>query len=270
MSEIVSQFYTNTYYTFASPRYNCIKNFPTTLVPEDYSRFDGINGTCDKFFPCYSLLENNRPKTELVNNAGDVFEQKGVFGFREHKRKFQSRFIGSKNSTNAYANKTLSKHRVDEDKYVSTTLNPGWCVIQTAVKPPKTPTEKVTYIPQFVVRALGNNDSIRQLYAVNLDDESNQLYSSNTDFAEGEIVNFKNNLFKCVKSTKEYPPTELKDNDFWQYINFDRNVFNADLFVLTDTDSKYFLPVSDNKRNFDPKREVDDTLLCWSVAYYHS
>lgn len=272
MSEIVSTIYTTPYYTFSSPRYNCLRNYETGLIPENYANFDALNGSCDKYFPCYTLTVNSIPKTELVNNNGERKTQQGSFAFREHMPRATTRIVGRKDRPATPFNATLQRYKLYQDKYITAKLNPGWCVIQTQIEPPASEGGKQTYLPQFVVRALGNNSSIKQLYAIDLDDEkTQQLYVSSTRFLAGEIVQFKKNLFKCIEETSSYPPTSGQDTDNWQYLNFERNVFNADIFALEETNSAFFMSITDDRRKFDPVVDnTNDDLICWSLAYYHA
>ena len=266
MSEIISTLYTTSYYTFSSPRYNTLYNYPTQLVPEDYSIFDAVNGTCDKYFPCYVLTSCDKPKTELVKNTGEAIENKGCFSFREHIQKAATKKVGKKDKPASPSN-DLAQYKIQSDLYTTVRLNAGWSVIQT--KNIYENNQPVEYLPQFVVRALGNNTSIRELYVEDLDTEKvKNINSSTTNFLSGELVVYKKNIYKCIKDTLNYPPvTAGSDTEEWKYINFS-NVFNADIFALTDTSSAYFTEVSDEERLFDPDKE-DDTLICWSVAYYH-
>lgn len=268
MSEISSTLYTTSFYVFGSPRYNCIRNYPTILAPEDYTSYDGLNGTCDKYFPCYTLTSNDKPITEFVNEKGEVVKNEGAFGFREHQPKTKFKIVGKKDNPDSPSNSTLARHKIYEDLYITSKLNPGWCVIQSQQKQ-ESETAKIENVPQFVVRALGNNGSMRQLYALDLDAQEPQALNMTTvGFLAGDIVVYKSNLFKCLKDTVVFPPTSAVDNEEWKYMNFE-NVFNADLFALTPEKSAYFMDVSDENRKFDPTK-ADDTLMCWSVAYHHT
>lgn len=271
MSEIVSTLYITPYFTYGSPRYNCVRTLPTVLVPEDYKAFDNLNGTCDKYFPCYTLTTNTPPKTELINNEGVTTMLKGSFSFREHRTSTDYSIIGRKSNPGSPYNLGLARHKVYLTKCLTAKLNPGWCVLQTRIKPPQDEEGKDTYIPQFVVRILGNNDTIKQLYAVDLDEETTQnIYGSQTDFLPGEIIKYKQNLFKCIIQTKDYPPITPTTNNNWQYLNLNKSIFNADLFAISDNNAEYFLSVEEDKRKFNPTTDDPDTLVAWNAAYYHS
>lgn len=254
----------NGLYTFASPRYNCIVNFPSVLVPEDYRLFDSLNGTADKYFPCYTLLQGSSPKTVLYNNLGIQTEHEGVFGFREHSKHRKSFKVGKKDNPASPSNKNLFQAKVFTDRYITTNLNPGWCVIQTVET---VVNDETVYTPNYVVRVLGNNSVTKELYAINLDDEDIEIEYTNASFVAGDIAIYKQNLFKCIKETNLFPPKQLIDNEYWKSLNMN-NVFNADLFTLTNKTSSYVAEVGEEDRRFNPDSE-DDSLICFNIAYWH-
>lgn len=269
MSEIVSTLHTTPYYTFASPRYNCLRNYPTTLIPEDYEHFDSVNGSADKYFPCYTLTSNQPPVVELVDNKGVKYPLKGNLSFRKHLDKGSFKIVGRKDNPDKPFNQNLARHKVYFTSYVSSKFNPGWCVIQTYNQPPSLPGDKVTYIPQLLVRCLGNNMSVAELYAYDLDSaDKGALLISEEGFLPGDIVLYKKHLFKCHVPTKSYPPSQQKDNQFWNVIDLQNNVFNADVFTISKEGAKYYKDATDETRRFDPVKDNQGTLVSWSIAYY--
>jgi hypothetical protein len=272
MSTVVN---TTSYFTFGSPRYNSINTLSTNLIPEDNEHFTSLNGTYDKFFPLYRLIETDEPVHELVQQDSSSSPIKG--GLKIHNtsyKTFKVDYGAIKGSKERPYNSNLEKQSVSYSNWSSIRLNSAWCVIQ---QQEKTTNAGVEYIPTLLVRALGTNATIVQIHALDLDADIKNTITQwkSTDFPIGLIVKYKDNAWRCIKPTRKIPPEKApKDsqliNGDWSYMNYNDNVFNADIFFLSESgDSNYLKEVKDSKRKFHPvKDNKDDDLVCWNLAYY--
>lgn len=258
--------YTNSRFDYASPRYHSSLGFNGGIAADDFLAYDGINGTCDKYFPCYSLTSSPKAKTLFIDANGVSTEVKGSLEFRVDEAVKNVQVLGRKDTLPALSNSNLGRYEVDKKSQMTTNLNPGWCDIQIQTKTGTSTNDPDTYLPQFLIRVLGDNETTKYLYANKL--EESKIGVSSSDFLKGEIVEYKNNLFRCVKVTKRYPPSKQESTEYWQYLNLDRHVFHADMFVLNKNKAVFFKDVQDDKRIFNPIKNEDDTLIAWNVSYY--
>jgi hypothetical protein len=270
------RFHTVPYYTFASPRYRAVKNKQIELIPEDYNRYDSINGTYDKYFPLYAVDENEPPVLELVNEQGQATKMKGLMEFIPFRDKFTYREKGKKNERVNLANSNLEYKKTFYQEHLSIKLNPGWSLIQSNVT---TVAGKAKFTPKYIIRALGNNTSTRYNLAVKLPKlkSTESGYAAN-EFNPGTIVEYNGNLWKCLKPTKLYPPLTVATRNVgddptteeWDNINLVTNVFNADVFIVGGQGIGYLAEINDETRQFNPnKKDGDDTLVAWNLSYYH-
>lgn len=254
-------------YIYASPRYHTVLNYPTILIPEDYSYNDSIYGTYDLNFPLYALNQTPIPTLNIVNQESNSVPIIGTLAPYLLKENFKQREIGRKNTTTIPTNTNLDYKKVTYNQYINIKLNPAWCVVQNYdVANINLNTSNVTYQPRFIVRILGNTLLSDELYSLQLTDNGLNIYTS--DFPIGLIVKYNNNLWKCVQNTSKYPPKNVDtlDNN-WLNLNSRLNIFYADLFILNSNKSSYFMEVADDKRYFNPV-EQDDTLVSWNLAYW--
>lgn len=263
-------------YVFASPRYNLFRNQTTNLIPEDYGYYDNINGSYDKYFPCYSLDTNDIPLLKLKNaeNIDTSLKTSGDISLSLFKTKYPGKQVGKVDKPDSPSNSNLEQKKIYFTTYIASKLNPGWSVIQSrAVKDSNT--NKYTYTPNFIIRALGTNEVCDQIFAIDIDDKT--MTSGILNYKTGTIVKQKeseNNtesryyLWKALSDTTSRPPrkpTELNPN--WKLLDFTFNVFNADIFSIANKEINYFMDVSNKTRKFHPNKE-NDSLVCWNMSYY--
>lgn len=263
------------YFIFGSPRYNASTTFPTIKIPEQYTYYTGLNGTYDKFFPLYKLTSSDSPSLQLVDNLGNSSNITGDLSIRNTNYKSFRDTFGKNDNRSIPKNSNLEEKEVSYSYWSNINLNPAWCVIQTQVD--TSDVENIEYSPVLLVRSLGNTNTTRQVHALDLDKQGRESQWASADFPVGIIVKYKDNIWKCIKSTRQLPPDRIPtvgdvSNDNWQLVNLEGNVFNADLFALGKNGaSGYLLEVSDKDRKFDPSKDnVQDELVCWNMAYYHS
>jgi hypothetical protein len=262
------------YYIFGSPRYNVATTYPTILIPENYEYYTGLNGTYDKYFPLFKLTESSEPLLDLVSANASTSPIKGDLSIRVNNYKALTTTFGAiKGSAEKPFNSNLEKKSVSYSYWAHTRLNPAWCVIQN--KQDNSDPQNIQYIPQLLVRTLGNNAVLSNIHAVDLDTLQPTTTWKSSEFPIGMIVKYKENLWRCKKATRTNPPEKsLKNgqtNSEWDYLNLNDNVFNADLFALTeDGTSGYMFEVKDNHRKFNPiLANKDNDLVCWNLSYYH-
>lgn len=262
------------YYIFGSPRYNAAATFPTIMIPEDYAYYTGLNGTYDKYFPLYRLTETSEPTVELVSANADSFKIKGDLSIRVNNYKASTAEYGAiKGNAERPFNSNLEKQSVSYSYWAHTRLNAAWCVIQN--KQDTSNPLNIEYIPQLLVRTLGNNAVLSDVHAIDLDSLKAGDTWKSSEFPRGMIVKYKNNIWRCKRPNRQNPPSKAlssgQTNEDWEYMNLNDNVFNADLFALTpDGTSAYIFEVKDTKRRFNPiLANKDDDLVCWNLAYYH-
>jgi hypothetical protein len=240
-----------------------VRNDPTVLIPADYIYQDQINGTYDKFFPCYSLDTSEVPKIELTIGSGSPKPLNGDLGTVVFRDQFKGKEVGKKAAFSSPTNSNLDYKKVFYTEHYYTKLTPGWCVIQT------TKDAQGDEIPAYLVRALGNDQVCRSIHAIDLPSPKQTTPLGN--FLSGMIVRYEGSVWKCLKATQTYPPQKptKRPSGFWELVEFTSNVFNADLFALSESGSSYFTEVSDPVRTFNPKTQ-DDSLILFNVAYHHS
>ena len=262
--ETISTIYNTLNHGFGSPRYHALLNLETLIVPEDYSLFDSLNGTCDKYFPCYSLISSTKPVTEFIDNLGVATTiAKGPLSMRELSTNKLPAIIGRNDSPARPFNSTLARHKVFTTTLGSSLLNPGWCNIQVKEG---LESGKTTYAPQYIIRNLGNTSSIAQLYAIPIDDKAKLGAST---FYVGDITIYKNNLWRCKVETLNLPPVKPETpSQEWDNVS-ESSVFNSDVFAVTPTSSAYLMSAKDEERQFNPSTDEPESLIAWSVAYYH-
>ncbi|MGL5923693.1 hypothetical protein [Chroococcidiopsis sp.] len=254
---------TTPFHLTGSPRYHTVKNEETVLIPADYLYQDRINGTYDKFFPCYSLDTSDVPTIELTIGLGTPKPLKGDLGTTLFRDQFKGKEVGKKEAFSSPVNSNLEYKKVFYAEHWYTKLTPGWCVIQTA----KDVQGKET--PAYLVRALGNDQVCRSIHAIDL--PSSKQASPLGSFLPGMIVKYEESVWKCLKKTRSYPPRKpsKRPSVFWELVEFASNVFNADVFSMSESGSSYFTEVTDPVRTFNPKTQ-DDSLVLFNVAYHHS
>jgi hypothetical protein len=266
--------HTTSYFTFGSPRYNSIHTLPTNIIPDDNEHYNALNGTYDKFFPLYRLIETDEPINELINQDGVVTELKGALKTHNTSYKtFKVNYGAIKGTTEKPYNSNLEKQVVNYSNWSTIRLNPAWCVIQQI---DKIENNTVKFIPNLLIRALGTNSVVNQIHALDLDaDKKNTITEwKSADFPAGLIVKYKDNSWRCLRATRKLPPDKLPkiplpDSD-WLYLNYNDSVFNADVFVISEAgDSSFLKEVKDTKRIFHPLRDnKNNDLVCWNLAYY--
>lgn len=255
-----NQINTTSFYQFSSPRYNSVRSFESILIPENYHTHDSINGSYDKLFPCYSLTESDKPKTQLVLQDNQTIDLVGSFQLKEVRKNIKTKYIGKKINPDKPYNNNLDRKEVLYNLYEGMKLNTGWSVIQTRTK-------NNYKEPLFLVRCLGDTNAITAIFAIPLDETINKF---DLEVEIGTIVSYKSNIWRCIAKTKEYPPkTPVLTTNYWKLYRTD-NVFNADVFTLSRVGSNYLIKVTDQKRSFLPQKQKDDTLVVWNLAYYHS
>jgi hypothetical protein len=262
------------YYVFGSPRYNAATTYPTIVIPEDYTYYTGLNGTYDKYFPLYRLDESSEPLIEIVNSKGTSSALKGDLAMKLSSYNAKSATFGAiKGSQERPFNSNLEKKIISYSYWAHTRLNSAWCVIQN--KQDATDIQDIKYVPQLLVRVLGNNAVLSQIHAIKLDTLKADSVWKTTDFPVGMIISYKDNVWKCKKQTKTNPPDkklkEGQQNEFWEFMNLADNVFNADLFAITEDGSTgYMFEITDKKRKFNPIiSNKNNDLVSWNLAYYH-
>lgn len=248
-------------YTFASPRYHSIINYPTVYASEDYLSHDSINGTYDKNYPLYMMTASSVPKLELVNQYGESSDMVGDINTRLYLQDSEIKTVGKQEKRTNPTNTNLEEITIKYNDYITNNLNPGWCVIQTISR---FVNDKIEYSPLFLVRALGNTLSSMSLYSIELD-ESKTIATN--EFTVGTIVKYKKTVWKCVSPTRIYPPSNpLTITPHWTSLDGRLSVFYADLFVIAEN-SKYFMEIEDSNRYFSPSQQ-DDSLVSWNISAY--
>lgn len=253
-------------YTYSSPRYNSFIGYPTQKIPTNYSIHDQKNGTFDKWFPLYRLVDTEEPSFVLYNAEGSSSIVKGALTLAKVQPKYFYRDCGAiKQGKERPYNSTLEQQRITYDAWASIKLNPAWCVIQTRKKEESGTT---TYEAIFLVRLLGNTSVVENVHTFDLDAFKNDALISSAAFRPGLLVRYKKRIWKCIVQTFEYPPSIETTTTHWQPYKPSTNVFIADVFMLTsEADSGYLLEVTDPKRKFNPATEKD--LVCWNAAYFN-
>lgn len=292
-------------YIHASPRYNAVKNFlvdGNTKVAEDYARYDTLNGTADKFFPCYSLTDcsnsSNTVTTFLIDElgmpgVGDNINReqpsiRGSFTYSpiytsEGMLKSTVKTIGKKVYTKSSpVNSNLAKVESEGMYYNALKSNPGWCIIQSIpVQKEGSNPPQITEMPIYFIRPLGNNDSIKMLYARNMGTKILKRETTGDKFEEGELISYLDRIFRCKSPTNTLPVIQtykntFVPNDYWEELNFADNVFHADVFAFVDGKLIFFKMAEDPVRKFNPNLNKDpktgqnpnSNLVCWAVGYY--
>lgn len=267
----------STEYVFGSPRYNTFRNQTTNLIPEDYGYYDSINGTYDKYFPCYSLDTNDTPTMQLVNQNGEHLEIKNgdleLFLFRA---KYGGKRVGKVENPDRPYNSNLQTNMIYYQTYMYSKIHPGWCVIQTQTT--KDLDNKNVYEPFLLVRLVGTNEVCNQVFAIDLDDKEVALGS--VPFRPGIIIKQKEDsnvnttrfyLWKCLQETINRPPRNPNGytGTEWKLLDYSYNVFNADLYYIAGNQLNYFMEVNSTTRKFHPNKENDDSLICFNASYYY-
>lgn len=237
-------------YIFASPRYHAFPAIETTKIPDNYANYDSTNQTYDKYFPCYALNTSDEPQLQLIQQDGKVSKLEGDIQLTHLTYKLKGRKIGKKSTPSLFSNSTLEEKQVFYSEYATPKLHPGWSTIQLVPNTSK---------PTYLVRALGNNTSLENYFALQVDQETSPI----TDYPVGTIIKYSKKYWLCLSSTKVLPKDAAS---FWQQINFPTNVFNADVYAMTESKIKYVKQVT-SKRRFNPL-QPDTTLVNWNVSYY--
>lgn len=253
-------------YTYGSPRYNATRAYTVDKIPNDYGHHDGLNGTYDKWFPLYRITNTTEPRLEIITAEGNTSELKGSLALKPIQSRYTSKNYGAiKGNSEQPLNSNLEKQTVFYSNWAGVRLNPAWTTIQNTID--SSSPGVVRYIPSFLVRILANEAVIKGVHAIALGETQTW---SNVEFPSGMIVEYKSNIWKCVRQTREYPPSTAYSNTYWQICPSEINVFRADLFSLSESgESMYMLEVTDSKRKFNPLDAGSD-LVCWNVAYHHS
>lgn len=236
--------------TYASPRYNCIANSPTSIIPNNYKMYDAVNGDYDKFYPCYTIHTNNAPQYRLIDHEGKSVEVKGDLVCYVVRDRYKGRIQGMKDDPDIPYNSTLEKQYIYQTEYGTIKLNPGWTSIQLK-----------GIQPLYLVRVLSNSKVTELVFSNVLDSKSNVI-----NFPKGTIVRYKNNLYKAAVNTEGLPDIKI---DQWVKVPTDLNVFKADVFILTTGGSSYLTEVKDKKRKFNAIADPTGTLVTFNVSYYH-
>lgn len=253
------------YYTYGSPRYNAVKSFSPTKIPNDYSYHDDVNGTYDKWFPLYRLTSTEEPRLQLVNAEGQTYNITGTLALKPiQNRSFSQEYGAIKNGTEQPFNSNLEKQKVFYSTWSGIRLNPAWMTIQNRVD--KSNPQKTVYTPVLLIRILGNETIVNGIHAIEISDTQK---ISNEEFPEGLFINYKKRLWKCIKKTRRYPPSTNQSTSEWQLYKPETDIFHADIFSLANEgQSGYMLEVTEEKRKFNPL-EAGDDLVCWNLSYYH-
>lgn len=267
----------STEYVFSSPRYNTFRNQSTNLIPENFGYYDSINGSQDKYFPCYSLDTNDIPKMYIIDQLGQTTQIKDgdieVFLFRA---KYGGKRVGKVENPDKPYNSNLQTNLIYYQQYMYSKLNPGWCTIQTLST--KDLNNKYIYNPFLLVRVLATNEVCEQMFAIDLDDK--ELSLGSVPFRSGIIVKQKEDtnvnttryyLWKCLKETTEKPPRNgsIGSTSEWKLLDYSYNVFNADLYYIADNQINYFMEVNNTTRKFHPNKENDTSLISYNVSYFN-
>jgi hypothetical protein len=258
-------------YIYGSPRYHSITNYPTVLVPEDYSYIDSSQGSYDLHYPLYNLTTNPIPKLEIVDQKGNKLSIQGSLQLKLAEKNYKTVKSGKTNSTERPQNSNLQENIINYDSYISIKLNPGWCYIQEISTKDKDNPNKLIFKPRFLIRTLGTNSVISKVHSIPLENisKSNKSNVASTAFSTGIIVSYNNLLWKCLKSTVNYPPKSYKIKvPEWQILLEDNNPFKVDLFVINGDRIEYVIEIIDTKRKFRPNT-ADSSLLTWNLSYYH-
>lgn len=242
----MSVFNTVAGYTFASSRYH--STFPISSIwqDENYSRYDKVNGTYDKYWPCFALTESPEPVLSCLLPDNSITAVQGDVAPFPYERDYGKRTMGAINYQHQLVNSNLDRKTISFNSWIYSKLTIGWGTIQTF----------------YMTRILADSTTAAFLYALELPKENSTL-----SFPAGLIVSYDKKTYKCIKATSSQPTTDSQE---WELLQ-GTNAFVADVFTFSPTEIKYSTTVTDPVRVFQPSIEVnkeDSNLISWNVSYW--
>jgi hypothetical protein len=243
-------------FTFASSRYHSTYPISSNVwQDEDYRNYDILNGTYDKYWGCFSLTESPEPRLECILPNSSTVTVKGDMKMFPYTVNYGTRTVGSVNYQHPLVNSNLDKVTIDFNSWIYTQLNPGWTNIQTLNNSSS----------GYIARVLGSSETASFLYSVDLPDTNSITV---IEFPRAIIVAYKEKYYKALNATSTYPAA---DNEDWQLLEGQENVFIADVFGLNNGTVKYVSTETDPDRTFKVKDEVEkenSNLISWNLSYF--